>query len=243
MNKQELIDVYEDTKEKLDTYDTGSTTSKYTFKEVYEEWFGGAYTIKDGNVSVVSTDTITTALSLRDKGKTCILNMASERRPGGGVRNGQIAQEECLFRCTDLYKSVVEHFYPIGEDECLYTNNSLIIKDKDYGLINPMTVDCITIPAINLNKLSRNLSDEEYEDITKMKIRMMLALPQLNNCDNLILGAWGCGVFKNDPHKVSQIFKKVLDEVKDSYKNVIFGVINDINSVDNNYEIFKNTLN
>ena len=69
----------------------------------------------------------------------------------------------------------------------------------------------------------------------------MLSIPILNDTKSLILGAWGCGVFKNDPTKMAQYFYDVL--IGEGYikqlDKVIFAIINDHNSVGNNYQIFK----
>jgi uncharacterized protein (TIGR02452 family) len=73
----------------------------------------------------------------------------------------------------------------------------------------------------------------------------MLSVPQSWGAQYLILGAWGCGVFKNDPEKIAQYFKdSIIGEGYGSlYKKIIFAVINDHNSVANNYEIFNTILN
>ena len=72
----------------------------------------------------------------------------------------------------------------------------------------------------------------------------MLSLAHKMNCKNIILGAWGCGVYGNDPEIISGYFHEVL--VSECYSSlfnkVIFAIINDENSVGNNYEIFKNRL-
>ena len=53
----------------------------------------------------------------------------------------------------------------------------------------------------------------------------------------------GCGVFGNDPVNIATWFKEILTEgYYKSFKNVIFAVINDHNSVSNNYQIFKNII-
>jgi uncharacterized protein (TIGR02452 family) len=73
----------------------------------------------------------------------------------------------------------------------------------------------------------------------------MCSIPSKSNVKNLILGAWGCGVFNNDPITISTLFKQVLiDEgYATLYNKVIFAIINDHNSVGNNYSIFKDMLN
>ena len=74
--------------------------------------------------------------------------------------------------------------------------------------MKPVSCDIITIAAINLN--NNAISPKEYEKITKDKIRLMLSIPFTNGVENLILGAWGCGVFNNEPNVISQYFKDVI---------------------------------
>ncbi len=73
------------------------------------------------------------------------------------------------------------------------------------------------------------------------KIRLMLSVPAKYGVKNIILGAWGCWVFKNDPNRMSEFFKNILVEEGYSglYDQVVFAIINDHNSVGSNYEIFK----
>lgn len=249
MNQDQLIRIFNDTVEMTKKINTNSTTKKYNFSAITNE----PNSNKKGVISVIPHDTITSAMLYKDS-KVCMLNMASPSRAGGGVRNGRRAQEECLFRSTTLSETITQDFYPLEINESLYTTDGLILKDKDYGTIDPhITVDTITIAAINLNKsdknddwvVSNNTDNWEvtssYENTMKMKIRLMLSLAYKNNCDTIILGAWGCGVFNNDPKEVSQMFHDVLikENKKEMFDNIVFGVINDHNSVDNNFQIFK----
>ena len=174
--------------------------------------------------------------------------MASYKRPGGGVYNGARAQEECLFRCSNLIHVVPNSFYPLQENEALYTKDAIFFKDKYYGYMDPVVCDVVTIAAINLNENAKydpvqNIKD--YRNVTKDKIRLMISLAAKNGVQNLILGAWGCGVFKNDPNLMSQYFSEVLigEGYSVDFKNVVFAVINDHNSVGNNYDIFYKNLN
>jgi len=243
-----LIEVFIDT-EKLSKNFSDSITEKYTFKDIVKPRQKGK-----SNISVIPLDTVSTIEKYKSSGKCCAINMASHKRPGGGVRNGARAQEEGLFRCSNLTNVISADFYPLQENECLYTENAVFFKDKNYDLIPPINCDIVTIAALRLSGIvtDKGLVSFEsehdrkiYEQITRDKIRLMCSIPSKYGVSNLILGAWGCGVFKNDPEFISKTFKKILIEEGYSslYDNVIFGVINDRNSVANNFEIFSKNLN
>ena len=236
----ELRDIFVDTLAtiNIENYKNGTTT-KYDFTHnVKFMW-----TPKDEkNIEVQNMDTVSSATILSKVGKTAVLNMASPKRPGGGVRNGARAQEECLFRCSNLATSISEDFYPLNNDVALYTKDAIFFKDRYYNKMEPITVDVITIAALNLNNYPK---DDTYEPLTKDKIRLMLSLPIINGVKNIVLGAWGCGVFDNDPSEMSNMFYDVI--VNEGYyiffDNIKFAIINDHNSVGNNYTIFKNKFN
>ena len=233
-----LIEVFEETKQyTLDNNLTKSKTTKHTFLEIEP-----AHGLPKSNISVINSDTVSAAIDFSLLGKTALLNMASYKRPGGGVRNGARAQEECLFRCSNLSEVIPTSHYPLQEDECVYTSAAVFFKDFNYDYITPTEIDVITMAAINLNGFE--LTDfKQYIKTNKDKIRLMLSLAIKNEVKNIILGAWGCGVFKNNPVQIATFFKEVLDEGYNSYfDNVVFAIINDHNSVDNNLEIFKSIL-
>lgn len=233
-----LIEVFEETKQyTLDNNLTKSKTTKHTFLEIEP-----AHGLPKSNISVINSDTVSAAIDFSLLGKTALLNMASYKRPGGGVRNGARAQEECLFRCSNLSEVIPTSHYLLQEDECLYTSAGVFFKDFNYDYITPTEIDVITMAAINLNGFE--LTDiKQYIKTNKDKIRLMLSLAIKNDVKNIILGAWGCGVFKNNPVQIASFFKEVLDEGYNSYfDNVVFAIINDHNSVDNNLEIFKSIL-
>jgi uncharacterized protein (TIGR02452 family) len=242
-----LVNVFQDTLENSINL-TGSITSKHTFDEINPP----RLTMFKPNISVVNSDSVSALVEYSKLGKTCVLNMASYKRPGGGVRNGARAQEECLFRCSNLIQVVPNSFYPLQENEALYTKDAIFFKDKEYDYMDPVECDVVTIAALRLHgvigedgKMSYESDVTDYRKITKDKIRLMVSLASKNGVQNLILGAWGCGVFKNDPNLMSQYFSEVLigEGYSVDFKNIVFAVINDHNSVDNNYEIFHKNLN
>ena len=239
-----LIDVFQDTLEISKNLPNRSQTTRHTTQEI----IGPYLSVFENNIIVEPLDTVSAIQKWSQVGRVCALNMASYKRPGGGVENGARAQEECLFRCSNLFDVVSKDFYPLGDYECLYTQRALFFKDKDYIQIEPIQCDVITLAAINLNDKAKydpvqNLYN--YENLTREKIRLMLSVPQSWGAQYLILGAWGCGVFKNDPEKIAQYFKDAIigEGYGSLYKKIIFAVINDHNSVANNYQIFNRILN
>ena len=229
MNKEKLIEIFEDT---LKQSNEVSETTKHTFNEIDTQ----LDFINTTKISVADSDTVSAGVQYAKLGKTCILNMASSKHAGGGVERGAMAQEECLFRCSNLFVSVPQSFYPLENDECLYTKNAIFFKDRYYNNMEPVELDVVTIAAINLN----NGRPNDYMNIMMNKMKLMLSLAKQNDCENVILGAWGCGVFKNNPNEVASMFKKVIRQYE--FKNVVFAVINDRNSVDDNFKVFRQII-
>lgn len=247
MWKEELIPIYENTIELCKDI-TPPNSVKF-----YEEQRIRHSPNKTGNVIVESLDTVSALVKYAPLGKTVILNMASSKRKGGGVLKGAVAQEECLFRCSNLFH-IQDSFYPIKSNEFIYTFGATFIKDFHYNVMAPVQADVITMPAINLNKehidnIGTQDVIDDYKKLMAYKIQCMLSSAVVAECDNIILGAWGCGVFKNDPTVVAQMFKDSLIGLsyqhygrRTNFENVVFAIINDHNSVKNNYQIFKDIL-
>lgn len=229
----ELVDVYKDTLLKATQYTHGCTTIYNQKSMIYIKNKG-----LTGNIKVQPIDTIGMLETFKnDEKKSCVLNMASAKRPGGGVSRGAKAQEEGLFRCSNLALSISPEFYPMKSYDTLYTTNVTFFKNFSYIDMKPIVCDVITIAAFNLNKEKII----HYKELTYDKINFMLRLAAMHDVHNLILGAWGCGVYKNDPHFIATAFKESLaeDDMAHNFENIIFAVINDHNSVGNNFNIFK----
>jgi uncharacterized protein (TIGR02452 family) len=230
-----LIEVYQDTLD-YSKHLLNSNTTKHNFSEILKNQLK-----TKTNIEVVNSDSVSALTKWSKVGKTAVLNMASHKRPGGGVINGARAQEECLFRCSNLGHVISTDFYPLQDDELLWTKDAVFFKDVSYGYMKDVQVDVVTIAAINLNGLGKFQKMPNYEELTKNKIRLMFSMAIKNNIDNLILGAWGCGVFGNEPNKMAKMFMDVINEGY-SFDNIIFAIINDHNSVGNNYNEFKRVV-
>ncbi len=247
--KEELIKIFEDTKSLVEN---GTIkTDSYTFKHTCSRGVVPAYTGEEKTVlTIINSDTVTAAQEYSKLGKTAILNMASAKKAGGGVINGARAQEECLFRCSNLFETVLQKEYPLDTRELLYTRKAVFFKDFDYNLIDSFEVDVVTLAAVNLNPEKKpNEYNEYYEyevanyaKVTRDKIQSLFYVCANEGVDNILLGAWGCGVFKNDPDTMAHLFKEAIIKNDGVFKNIVFPIINDHNSVGNNFEIFKNVL-
>ena len=242
-SKEELIAIWLDTESrfgdyesKIESYRTKSKNIKFSSSDKKDTRYTNNNVC---NISVQNQDCMVVANELSKLGRTCMLNMASYKHPGGGVTRGAMAQEEELARRSNMMLGLSLHDYPLSKNDVIYLNDVTFFKDDYYNLIEPFDCDIITIAAINLNNLEK---PADYEELTLQKIKTMLTEPAINGCDNLVLSAFGCGVFKNDPVYIASIFKSVINDVSYMYDNIVFAIINDKNSVANNYEIFKSTI-
>jgi len=260
MIKEELIQVFEDTK----LHSEGILKSETTYHSFDDRLMSDVSIPCSQNIQVINSDSVSAITEYSKLGKTCVLNMASFKRPGGGVAKGSKAQEECLFRCSNLTHLINTDNYPLGDDKALYTKDAVFFKDVYYNYMDEVKSDVITIAALNLKNIEVNsnfdtiskdnissinsdgakISRHDYEELTKEKIRLMLSLAIKNDVDIIVLGSFGCGVFQNVPETMAKMFKKLLvnEGYSKYFEKVIFAIINDKNSVGNNYEIFKNVF-
>ena len=166
------------------------------------------------------------------------LNFASAYNPGGGFLNGSQAQEESIARSSGLYpcQMSVFEFYEIHRanksyiytDGMLYSPEVPIIRQDDGELLDtPVLSTIITSAAVNAGAVKENEIEriDEIEGIMKIRIDKLLGLSALSNHKTLILGAWGCGVFQNDPQMIAQLFSELLNtKYQGVFEKVVFSI-------------------
>lgn len=200
--------------------------------------------------------------------KIAVHNFASATRPGGGVTRGSIAQEECLCRCSTLYPvlstlQLQDSFYGFHKkqrdvrytDTCIYSPGILIVKsDIDFPERLPESdwqeVDVITCAAPNLRPNPYNyrmnpsreegiwVSNQQLLELHMGRARHMLTVAAAQGAEILVLGAFGCGVFQNDPYVVAQAYKNILPEFSGRFVKVEFAVYCSPQDL-KNYETFR----
>ena len=177
-----------------------------------------------------------------------ILNFASFKNPGGKFLNGSMAQEESLCHKSFLY-NVLRNFdstfyeynrkhtnYSMYSNRAIYSP-SIMFFDENYGI---MSFNVITCAAPNIGSGSKyyNVTDKENHDILLSRCKFVLDIAHQNLTNILILGAFGCGVFKQNPYNVANTFKYLLMNNGYKFKKVIFAIPNNGHSKEN-YNAFN----
>ncbi len=156
------------------------------------------------------------------KGKTSILIFGSQHKPGGGVINGAKAQEEDIalvsswyYQCKELDEYYKQNVDARNTDLLIYADNGYLFFDNFYQeLPEYIPVSFIGCAAPNLNGLSQQNIDIDVYPLLSERIKNILLFAEQQKIEHLILGAWGCGVFKLDPQKVADCFNT---EIKKGY--------------------------
>ncbi|MEV6300230.1 TIGR02452 family protein [Actinoplanes sp. NPDC051861] len=161
------------------------------------------------------------------------LNFASARKPGGGFRNGAQAQEESLARSSALYPSLLAagDFYAhqrslLYTDRVIYSPGVPIIRDDSGTLLpEPYLTSFLTAAAPNRAMIARNepAALPEVPAVLTRRATRVLAVAAAHGHRDLVLGAWGCGVFGNDPAEVAEAFAVALRAVP-HFDLVVFAI-------------------
>jgi uncharacterized protein (TIGR02452 family) len=192
-------------------------------------------------VSVVNDTSLACArdLAARHRLAPMVLNFASARKPGGGFLGGARAQEESLARSSALYATLTqsgmyEHHRALRD--CAYTAWAIyspdvpVFRDDRTGqlLDEPYTCAFITAPAPNAGVVLEREPGRarELERLMHERVVRILAIAAHHQHRHLVLGAWGCGVFKNDPTHVAACFASELEGAfAGCFDEVVFAVV------------------
>ncbi|MFE2608256.1 TIGR02452 family protein [Streptomyces mirabilis] len=176
----------------------------------------------------------------RSADPVAVLNFASARNPGGGFLNGAQAQEEALCRASALYSCLLRarEFYdhhrahrdPFYTDRVIHSPAVPVFRDDRGGLLDePYTVGFLTAAAPNAGVVLRTVPERAPELGPALAVRAerVLETAAAHGYRRLVLGAWGCGVFRNDPAQVAGAFHDLLVEgrFEGAFDHVVFGVL------------------
>lgn len=166
------------------------------------------------------------------------LVFASAKNPGGGFLNGAQAQEESIARSTALYacQLAASDFYDFHRrqgdlrysDRVIYSPGVPVFRADDGALLDePFGVSFLTAAAPNASALaaSRPMPAASLVGVLSARAERVLAVAAAHGHRKLVLGAWGCGVFGNDPDIVAAVFADSLASAGKHFDHVVFAVL------------------
>ena len=229
-----------------------------------------SYYEQNARVIVSGKRTLEAASAYKGK-KVCILNFASATSPGGGVVHGSSAQEESLCRCSTLYfcletPELRRGFYlphwkagnPLYNDDLIYSPDVYVIK-TDTSFPDRMNendwykVNVITCAAPNLKERPGNamnldagnpaakITRQELHALLERRIRRIFQTAAAEGNEVLILGAFGCGAFRNPPDVVADVFRQITGEFIRQFETIEYAVFHTDRETEN-YSTFKRAL-
>ena len=220
---------------------------------------------------VVSKKRTFEAASKYKGNKVAVHNFASASNPGGGVVNGASAQEECLCRCSGLYfclntPEMWAGFYtphrkahdPLHNDDIIYTPDIVVFKtderipklmnEKDWYKVNVITCAAPNLrvnPQNSYNTGDGNkaaaIRDKDLLALHEKRLKRILDVAVSEGSDTIILGAFGCGAFENNPEVVAMASRNTIKEYLHAFKMIEYAVYCSPRD-ERNFQVFERVL-
>jgi uncharacterized protein (TIGR02452 family) len=183
-------------------------------------------------VQITNETTLVASLRLVEKGlRPLALNFANGISPGGGFLGGARAQEEVLCRSSALYQTLVddpmyvEHRKrprPDSTDWAIYSPDVPVFrKDDGTEIEDPWLLNFITCAA----PYAPAIGQPAAGDLLQRRIRRILSIAKAFSYSVLVLGAWGCGAFGNDPRRTAIDFRQALEnDFRGDFSQILFAI-------------------
>jgi uncharacterized protein (TIGR02452 family) len=183
-------------------------------------------------IQVTNETTLGASLRFVESGlRPLALNFANGVHPGGGFLGGARAQEEVLCRSSALYQTLVddpmyeEHrkrHRPDSTDWAIYSPDVPVFRRDDRTeLERPWLLCFLTCAA----PYAPSIGQPEAGDLLQKRIHRVLAIARAYGHSALVLGAWGCGAFANDPHRTAIDFRQALEnDFSGAFSEIVFAI-------------------
>ncbi|KAF2468878.1 uncharacterized protein BDR25DRAFT_372739 [Lindgomyces ingoldianus] len=169
-------------------------------------------------LSSSSSSNVYPPTSRKNKPNTCILNMASPLRPGGGTLSGATSQEEFLCSRTTLLPSLHESFYRLPDIGGIFTKDVLVFRnarvlgeasgelEEERYWVDVVSAGMLRFPELEGGK---RLGKKDRE-VVERKMRAVMRIAYSKGVKKMVLGPWGCGAYGNPVADIAQAWRKVL---------------------------------
>ena len=110
----------------------------------------------------------------------------------------------------------------------IYSPHVPILKDETGNYLEELvTASMITAPAVNTGVVRQRESKKisKIEEVMKRRIEKVLAIALKHGHSTIVLGAWGCGVFQNNPNDIAQYFREVIEgKFEQQFRKIVFAI-------------------
>lgn len=234
-NSEKLIKIFKDTRMLSKTVFANKTNKSCKNTKIYRNLQPKPQSTDLSVINFVLGGTLEVGTRYTNRYHTALLNFADGKKPGGWPEYGCLTQEENLCRCTNLYEILIsdkcdEGYYSVNKkfdnnglctNTVMYVPNVTIFKDDNtYVLKRPKFADIITCPAPSCKFASTTKAQSVYEE----RIEQIVLSAIENNVECLVLGAWGCGAFQQDPVLVAKAFVSILNRYSGYFRKVVFAI-------------------
>jgi uncharacterized protein (TIGR02452 family) len=182
-------------------------------------------------LAVANETTMVASRRLIDSGHAVLaLNFANGVSPGGGFLHGALAQEEVLCRSSALFLTLqgdpmYEAHARRGDHDSsdwaiLSPGVPFFRSDDGTALDAPWLLSVLTCAAPIADGRGAHAAD-----LLQKRIARVLAIGEACRYDAMVIGAWGCGAFRNDPARTARDFRDaLLDPFRGAFRRVQFAI-------------------
>ncbi|KAJ7709026.1 hypothetical protein B0H17DRAFT_1156007 [Mycena rosella] len=212
-------------------------------------------------IAVINSDSYTAARNIiaespDARGKTAVLNLASDEKPAGGwTKSLSRTQEEALCYSSTLYTTLKPEYYPWpnlgpGSVAGVFSPGVVIFKDDlDHGCADLPAEDRCVVSVITgaaprhpeLTPDQTTFKNPSDLDDLRGKIRLVYRMAVHHAQEFLVLAAMGCGAYFCPPKLVASEMKSILaeEEFRGRFRRIIFAIYSSNPTGAGNLEIFR----
>ena len=240
--------------------------SKATIRVINQDTFNAAIDLATHSADIAMSDDNDDDDA--DSGRVAVLNMASHSHPGGGWLKGAMAQEEAMCYRSSLALSLHRRYYPWKQRMGIYTPDVVVIRSDvpsghtllvpdvapaDLPVVSVLSIAAPRCPEVRRIRQTINAgaavvertvyADPAVRDLLKDKMRLCLRMAAQRGHKLLVLGALGCGAFRNPRREVAHCWLEVFREAEFQggwWEEVWFAVYDRKN--EGNFEVFEEIL-
>lgn len=115
------------------------------------------------------------------------------------------------------------------------------MNSEDWWKVNVITCAAPNLRPDRDGKMHVHVSNKELYDVHVKRIRRILNVAVMKENAVVILGAYGCGAFRNPPGVVASAMRQVIEEFRYHFRVIEFAVYCSSRD-EENYRVFQEIL-